>query len=428
LQGRRIDDTTGGNSGVEPRVALMYTQMVEKRSYSLADFVGLVSANAARIMGLYPRKGALSVGSDADIVLLDPRMRRMLRKEDLHETDYTPWEGHEVAAWPSMTILRGNIAVENGRFLASPGGGQFLSRKIGDDIRSRPALGPAVVQRLRAGCAPPRSAVSTDFAPRRLRAVPCRFARDQLAAQADFVPSRFCTKPILHPAGFAPSPIFPGFAPPQFAAGADFALRRLRATPVCRQRRGIKPVLCETGLRPATILHRVGFAPPRFAANTDLRPVTDLPPAPGWHQARLHPAGFESAELVAGSGAPGGSHRCRSVIGAAGRRLRQGAALGRAHGCWRGAGSDAGLPLAPQARSVARLDGSRRRRIAIDLQTRHPQAGNAMRIDRLLPGAKLLDRQLVALAGFVEGQRAVAHRVDDHRLAPRHPSLCVGRG
>ncbi len=140
LQGRRIDDTTGGNSGVEPRVSLMYTHMVEKRGYSLGDFVGLTSANAAKIMGLYPKKGALAVGSDADIVLLDPRARRVLRKEDLHETDYTPWEGHEVAVWPSMTILRGKIAVENGNFLASPSDGQFLPRKIGDDIRARPAV------------------------------------------------------------------------------------------------------------------------------------------------------------------------------------------------------------------------------------------------------------------------------------------------
>src|SRR5215471_9847024 len=140
LQGRRIDDTTGGNSGVEPRVALMYTHMVEKRGYSLADFVGLVSSNAARIMGLYPRKGALAVGSDADIVLLDPRARKVLRKEDLHETDYTPWEGHEVAAWPSMTILRGKVVVDNGRFLASPSDGQFLPRRIPDDIRARAAL------------------------------------------------------------------------------------------------------------------------------------------------------------------------------------------------------------------------------------------------------------------------------------------------
>jgi dihydropyrimidinase len=140
LQGSRIDDTTGGNSGVEPRLSLMYTHLVTNRGYSLADFVGLVSSNAAKIMGLYPRKGALAVGSDADIVLLDPRKARVLRKEELHETDYTPWEGHQVSAWPSMTILRGKIMVEDGRFLASPSDGQFLPRRIPDAVRSRPAV------------------------------------------------------------------------------------------------------------------------------------------------------------------------------------------------------------------------------------------------------------------------------------------------
>lgn len=140
LQGSRIDDTTGGNSGVEPRVALMYTHMVTKRGYSLSDFVGLVSSNAAKIMGLYPRKGALAVGSDADIVLLDARKPRVIRKEDLHETDYTPWEGHEVTAWPSTTILRGKIVVDEGNLLAAPSDGQFLPRKIPEAIRSRPAV------------------------------------------------------------------------------------------------------------------------------------------------------------------------------------------------------------------------------------------------------------------------------------------------
>src|SRR6185503_15115651 len=140
LQGRRIDDTTGGNSGVEPRLSLMYTHLVTKRGYSLPDFVGLVSSNAAKIMGLYPKKGALAVGSDADIVLLDPKKARVLRKEELHETDYTPWEGHEVSAWPAMTILRGKIVVEDGNFAGHPRDGQFLPRKIPDAIRSRPAV------------------------------------------------------------------------------------------------------------------------------------------------------------------------------------------------------------------------------------------------------------------------------------------------
>ena len=140
LQGRRIDDTTGGNAGVEPRLSLIYTETVERRGYGLSDFVGLVSSNAAKIMGLYPRKGALAVGSDADIVLLDPRRRHIVRAAELHEADYSPWEGRDLAAWPSMTILRGKIVVENGNFTADLSDGQFLSRKILDEIRTRPSV------------------------------------------------------------------------------------------------------------------------------------------------------------------------------------------------------------------------------------------------------------------------------------------------
>jgi len=140
LQGRRIDDVTGGNAGVEPRVALIYTETVEKRGYRLEEFVGLVSTNAARILGLYPRKGALAVGSDADIVLLDPRRRRVLKAAELHEADYSPWEGRDVAAWPSMTILRGKVVVEGHSFHGAGEDGQFLPRKISADIRARPAV------------------------------------------------------------------------------------------------------------------------------------------------------------------------------------------------------------------------------------------------------------------------------------------------
>ena len=140
LQGRRIDDTTGGNAGVEPRLSLIYTETVEKRGYGLSDFVGLVSANAAKIMGLYPRKGALAVGSDADIVLLDPRQRKIVRAAELHEADYTPWEGRDLAAWPSLTMLRGKIVVENGTFTGDIKDGQFLPRKVPEEIRTRPVL------------------------------------------------------------------------------------------------------------------------------------------------------------------------------------------------------------------------------------------------------------------------------------------------
>ncbi len=140
LQGRRVDDTTGGNAGVEPRVSVIYTETVEKRGYSLNEFVALISTNAAKIMGLYPRKGVLAVGSDADIVLLDPRRRHLVRAREMHEADYSPWEGRDLAAWPSLTMLRGKIVVEGKTFSGEEKDGSFIPRKVADEIRARPAV------------------------------------------------------------------------------------------------------------------------------------------------------------------------------------------------------------------------------------------------------------------------------------------------
>ena len=135
--GKRIDDTTGGNVGVEPRVAIMYSEMVGRRGYPLEKFVDLVSTNAAKIMGLYPRKGTLAAGSDADIAVLDPAKRMVLTNAMLHESDYSPWEGHEVHAWPCLTVLRGKVVVEDGRFAADLTDGKYLFRRIAEEIRSR---------------------------------------------------------------------------------------------------------------------------------------------------------------------------------------------------------------------------------------------------------------------------------------------------
>ena len=118
----------------------MYTEMVARRGYSLSRYVDLVSTNAAKIMGLYPRKGAIAAGSDADITILDPTRRGKVRAADLHETDYTPWEGHDIFAWPVVTILRGKVMVENGRFLGREGAGQYLKRKIPAEIIAGPML------------------------------------------------------------------------------------------------------------------------------------------------------------------------------------------------------------------------------------------------------------------------------------------------
>lgn len=138
-QGNRIDDTTGGNAGVEPRVALMYTEMVSRRGYALSHFVDLVASNAARLMGLYPNKGAIAVGADADLCVLDPTPRT-IRASELHEADYSPWEGHSVSAWPEMTILRGRVATESGVLHARQACGKWLFRRIPDEVRAGPLL------------------------------------------------------------------------------------------------------------------------------------------------------------------------------------------------------------------------------------------------------------------------------------------------
>lgn len=143
VSGNRIDNTVGGNSGVEPRLSVMYTETVVNRGWPLELFVDLVAANSARIFGLFPRKGVIAPGADADIVILDPALRRKLTKEDLHETDYSPWEGYEVAAWPQMTLLRGKPVVENSKFLGDLRDGRLLQRRIAEPILDGPACGRA---------------------------------------------------------------------------------------------------------------------------------------------------------------------------------------------------------------------------------------------------------------------------------------------
>lgn len=143
VSGNRIDNTVGGNAGVEPRLSVMYTETVVNRGWPLELFVDLVAVNAARIFGLYPRKGVIAPGADADIVILDPVLRKKLHKEDLHEADYSPWEGYEVAAWPQVTLLRGKPVVEGDRFLGDPRDGLRIERKIAEPILNGPACARA---------------------------------------------------------------------------------------------------------------------------------------------------------------------------------------------------------------------------------------------------------------------------------------------
>jgi dihydropyrimidinase len=140
LSGRTIEDTVGGNAATEERMGITWTEGVAKRGMSLPRLVDVTSANAARILGLYPRKGALAPGSDADIAIIDPGVRKRLALGDLHAADHSVWEGWEIHGWPVTTILRGKIVVENGRLLGDLGDGRLLGqRKTPSEVLRGPA-------------------------------------------------------------------------------------------------------------------------------------------------------------------------------------------------------------------------------------------------------------------------------------------------
>jgi dihydropyrimidinase len=138
LRGRTIEDVTGGNVGAEARLGIAYTEGVVKRGMSLERFAAITAANAARIFGLYPQKGAIAPGSDADLALIDPGVRKTLTREDFHVSDYSPWEGWEVAGWPVLTILRGRVLADRGRLADGPAGGRLVPRKVDPSVLQRP--------------------------------------------------------------------------------------------------------------------------------------------------------------------------------------------------------------------------------------------------------------------------------------------------
>jgi len=138
LRGKDLDNVTGGNLGAEARMGIIFTEGVIKRKMSLQRFVDVTSANAARVLGFYPRKGVLAAGSDADIVLIDPAIHKTLAKSDFHVSDYSPWEGWPIQGWPVTTILRGKVMVEGGRLLGDTRDGRLVPRRISGDVLSRP--------------------------------------------------------------------------------------------------------------------------------------------------------------------------------------------------------------------------------------------------------------------------------------------------
>jgi dihydropyrimidinase len=127
-----------GIPGIETRLPILFSEGVSKGRISLNRFVELTATNHAKIYGLYPRKGTIGVGVDADIALWDPNRKEVIRQEILHHgADYTPWEGFEVTGWPVMTILRGKVIAEEGRVVGHKGDGRILSREL-SSLATRP--------------------------------------------------------------------------------------------------------------------------------------------------------------------------------------------------------------------------------------------------------------------------------------------------
>ncbi|OWY06040.1 dihydropyrimidinase [Thioclava sp. F1Mire-8] len=118
-----------GIPGVETRLPILFSEGVRKGRISIERFVALTSTNPAKLYGLYPQKGALVIGADADITLWDPERKAVIRQASLnHGADYTPFEGMEIEGWPVRTILRGQTIAADGEVLEQGRTGRYLSR------------------------------------------------------------------------------------------------------------------------------------------------------------------------------------------------------------------------------------------------------------------------------------------------------------
>jgi dihydropyrimidinase len=120
-------DLPYGLPGVETLLPLLYSEGVRKGRLSLIDLPRLLSEGPARINGIYPRKGTLSIGSDADIVIFDPEKKWTIHAANLHmATDFSPYEGKQVCGAVETTISRGRIIYADGVFQGREGWGRFI--------------------------------------------------------------------------------------------------------------------------------------------------------------------------------------------------------------------------------------------------------------------------------------------------------------
>jgi dihydropyrimidinase len=128
--GKEVDNAPGGHNGIETRMAYLFSEGVKRGRLSINRFVDVSSTAVAKLFGLYPRKGIIAIGSDADLVIIDPDLKRKVTLADLHsDCDYSIWDGWEFDGFPVLTMLRGQVLVENGRWTGPEGSGAFVAAR-----------------------------------------------------------------------------------------------------------------------------------------------------------------------------------------------------------------------------------------------------------------------------------------------------------
>jgi dihydropyrimidinase len=131
-------EIANGVPGIELRLPILFSEGVGQGRLDLNQFVALAATNHAKLYGLYPKKGTIAVGSDADIAIWDPAREVSVTAAMLHDnTGYTPYEGRRLKGWPTTVISRGRIIVEDGRLAAARGSGQFLPCALSEAARPR---------------------------------------------------------------------------------------------------------------------------------------------------------------------------------------------------------------------------------------------------------------------------------------------------
>jgi dihydropyrimidinase len=118
-----------GIPGVETRLPILFSEGVKKGRISLNEFVAFTATNHAKTYGLYPKKGTIAVGSDADIAIWDPERQETISQKLMHHgSDYTPYEGIAVTGWPVSTMVRGKFVVRDGKLVGARTDGAYVSR------------------------------------------------------------------------------------------------------------------------------------------------------------------------------------------------------------------------------------------------------------------------------------------------------------